>query len=141
MFHGPVFPLRIFYDGSCLVCATEVERYGRRDRDGLLLLIDISAPDFDPAPYGITRDAFMLQMHAIDATGTVYRGIDALQAIWLAFPASTLYGLLGKLVNLPPCASLARLCYRGFARIRGHLPKRRRACSDGTCKTGKDWPG
>ena len=28
----PDFPLQVFFDGSCSVCATEVERYGRRDQ-------------------------------------------------------------------------------------------------------------
>ena len=131
----PAFPLRLFYDGSCIVCATEIERYGRKDRHGRLVLVDISAPDFDPAPYGIGRDAFMYQMHAIDADGKVFRGVDAFWAIWQAFPASTLYGAL---VTFPPLAPLTRLCYRGFARIRGYLPKRRRACADGTCKIGRN---
>ncbi len=141
MLSRPQFPLRIFYDGSCSVCATEIERYGRKDRDGRLKLVDISAPDFDPTPYGIALDAFMYQMHAIDAAGTVYRGVDAFWAVWQAFPASTIYGLLGKLVAFPPLVPLARLCYRGFARIRAYLPKRRRACADGTCRVGRNWFG
>jgi predicted DCC family thiol-disulfide oxidoreductase YuxK len=137
----PAFPLRLFYDGSCIVCATEIERYGRKDRNGRLVLVDISVPDFDPTPYGIGLDALMYQMHAIDADGTVFRGVDAFWAIWQAFPASTLYGILGALVTFPPLVPLARLCYRAFARIRGYLPKRRRACADGTCKIGRDWFG
>lgn len=60
---SPVFPLRIFYDGSCSVCTREVERYGRKDRDGRLILLDITAPGFDPAPFGITLAEFMYQMH------------------------------------------------------------------------------
>ena len=138
---GPSFPLRIFYDGSCFVCATEIERYGRKDREGRLLLVDISAPDFNPAPFGVTLDAFMYQMHVIDAAGTVFRGVDAFWAIWQAFPASTLCGFLGRIVTFPPFVPLARFCYRCFARIRGYLPKRRRACSDGTCRVGRNWFG
>ncbi len=137
----PAFPLRIFYDGSCPVCAAEIEGYGRKDREGRLVLVDISAPGFDPAPYGIRLADFMYQMHAIDAAGTVYRGVDALWAIWQAFPASTLHALLGTLVTFPPLVPALRLCYRGFARIRGYLPKRRRTCADGTCGIDKVWPG
>jgi len=55
----PVFPLQIFYDGSCSVCATEVERYGRKDRDGRLILVDISALGFDPAPFRTSLVEFM----------------------------------------------------------------------------------
>lgn len=134
---SPVFPLRIFYDGSCSVCATEVERYGRRDRDGRLILMDIGAPGFDPAPFGISLAEFMYQMHVIDQSGRVFRGVEAFWAIWQAFPSSTLLGLCGKLIMLPPVNPLARLCYRMFAGIRGYLPKRRKECSSGTCRIGR----
>ena len=137
----PQFPLRVFYDGSCSVCAGEVERYGRKDRERRLVLVDISAPDFDPGPLGITMAEFMYQMHAIDQGGGVYRGVEAFWAIWQAFPASTLLGLLGALINLPLVNSLARLFYRGFAGIRGYLPKRRNDCDSGSCRIGKDRAG
>ena len=137
----PAFPLRLFYDGSCSVCATEIGRYCRKDVEGRLVPVDISSPEFDPVPYGISLDAFMYQLHAIDAAGTVYRGVEAFWAIWQAFPASTLYGRLGRLVTFPPLVPIARLCYRGFARIRGYLPKRRHDCTDGTCRVDRIWPG
>ncbi|MBK5276290.1 MAG: DUF393 domain-containing protein [Desulfuromonadales bacterium] len=125
---SPVFPLQIFYDGSCSVCANEVERYVRKDQDGRLILVDISAPEFDPAALGFTLAEFMYQMHAIDRNGRVFRGIDAFWAIWQAFPASTFLGLCGTIIKLPVVNPAARLCYRAFAGIRGILPKRRAAC-------------
>jgi len=137
----PQFPVRIYYDGACSVCATGIERYGRMDRHGRLILVDISAPDFDPAPLGITLDGFMYQMHVIDRAGTVYRNVEAFWAIWQAFPASTFLGLLGKFVTLPVVKPVARLCYHGFARIRRYLPKRDNACTTGSCRIGQDKPG
>jgi predicted DCC family thiol-disulfide oxidoreductase YuxK len=136
----PNFPLRIFYDGACSLCATEVDRYGKMDQAGRLILVDISVPEFDPAPYAIDRADFIYQMHAIDSTGRVYRGVEAFWAIWQAFPASTLLGLLGMLITLPPLNPLARLCYRGFARIRRYLPKRRHDCTTGSCRIDRDKP-
>lgn len=137
----PQFPLRIYYDGSCIVCATEVERYGRMDHGLHLILVDISAPEFNPASLGITLNELMYQMHVIDRVGTVYRNVDAFWAIWQAFPASTLLGFMGTLLTLPVINPIARLCYRGFARIRKYLPKREDACSSGTCRIGKGKPG
>ncbi|OGU00399.1 MAG: thiol-disulfide oxidoreductase [Geobacteraceae bacterium GWB2_52_12] len=134
---GPVFPLRIFYDGSCSVCASEVERYGRKDREGRLILVDISAPDFNADSFGIPLAEFMFRMHAIDRSGTVYRGVEAFWAIWQAFPGSTLPGLCGRLIMLPLVNPLARLFYRMFAAIRGYLPKRRKECDSGSCRIGK----
>jgi predicted DCC family thiol-disulfide oxidoreductase YuxK len=135
---SPVFPLQIFYDGSCSLCATEVERYGRKDRDGRLILRDISAPGFDPVPFGITLAEFMYQMHVIDRSGKVFRGVEAFWAIWQAFPSSTLLGVCGRLIMLPLVNPLARLCYRMFAAIRGYLPKRRGDCTSGSCRIGRE---
>ena len=138
MSDSPVFPLKIFYDGACSVCAAEMDVYRHKGQDDRLLFIDISAPDFDPAPYGISLDEFMYELHAIDRENRVYRGVEAFSAIWQAFPPLTLYGLLGALVMFPGVNPLARLGYWSFARIRKFLPKNYDACRDGTCGIGKD---
>ncbi len=140
MLTKPLFPLRIFYDGSCSVCALEVERYGKLDRAGRLMVVDISDQQFDPTPMGIPLADFMYQMHAIDSSGRVFRGVEAFWAIWQAFPTSSLLGLLGTLITLPLINPLARLCYRGFASIRRFLPKRRNSCTSGSCRIGVDKP-
>lgn len=131
---SPVFPLKVFYDGSCSVCATEIEHYRKKDREGRLALIDISTPDFTPDQYGIGLAEFIYQLHTIDRDGKVYRGPEAFWAIWQAFPTSTWYGLLGAFITLPGVSFLARLGYLGFARIRKYLPKRKVAI----CKIGKE---
>lgn len=136
----PAFPLQVFFDGSCSVCAAEMEVYRRKGHGGRLVFVDASAPEFDPTLYGISREAFMYEMHAIDRDGRLYRGVEAFRAIWQAFPASTWYGLLGALVTLPGVNLLARLAYRGFARIRRYLPKRQNACPDGVCRRERGGP-
>jgi len=128
----PAFPLQVFYDGSCSICAAEMGLYRRKEHAGRLIFVDVSSPDFDPTSYGITLEAFMYEMHAIDRQARVYRGVEAFWAIWQAFPASTWYGLLGTLITLPGVNLLARLAYSGFARIRKYLPKRH--CDDGVCR-------
>ena len=128
----PEFPLRIFYDGACVVCATEIEQYLRHDRDGRLVAVDISAPDFDPDQYHIALADFMYELHVIDSSGNIYRGVEAFWAIWQAFPASTVYGLMGAIVTAPLLNRVARLLYQGFARIRPYLPKRDN-CASGVC--------
>jgi len=138
MISTPAFPLRVFYDGSCSICAREVERYGCRDHDGRLILVDISAPVFDPLPFGITLKEFMYQLYAIDQGGRVFRGVEAFWAIWQAFPTSTVLGLCGKLIMLPLVNPAARLCYRMFAGMRGYLPKRRNGCTGGSCRIGRE---
>jgi predicted DCC family thiol-disulfide oxidoreductase YuxK len=132
----PLFPIRIFYDGACSVCATEIEHYLRQDHGGKLLAIDISTPQFDYSSYGITLDEFMYELHVIDQKGEVYRGVYAFWAIWKAFPTISLYGFMGALVTAPVLNQVARLSYKVFARIRPYLPKRHN-CTSGTCRIGK----
>lgn len=136
----PAYPLKVFFDGSCMVCAAEMTSYLRKEHAGRLQFVDISASEFDPTPYGISLKTFMYEMHAIDREGHVYRGVEAFRAIWLAFPASTLYGLLGFLIALPGVHLLARFAYWCFARIRKFLPKKHGACRYGTCELDKNHP-
>lgn len=136
MLNKPDFPIRVFYDGSCSVCATEIEHYLSKDHGGRLRAVDISAPDFDPERFQISLDAFMYELHAIDRNGQIYRGVEAFWAIWKAFPASTVYGIMGVIITMPLVNPVARLLYKGFARIRPYLPKRHN-CSSGTCRIGR----
>ena len=134
MFLAPTFPIRIFYDGACRVCAAEIEHYLRRDHGDRLHGVDISAPDC-VVPAGLTHSALMRELHVIDASGTVYRNIAAFAVIWRAFPAVPFYRFLATLFALPLFNPLARCGYRIFARLRRYLPKRR-ACASGVCRPG-----
>lgn len=127
----PVFPLRILYDGGCSVCAAAVEGYARREGGERLILVDINDVDFDAAPYGLRQEELLYQLHAIDREESVYRGVEALRAIWQAFPSSSMYGLLGRLLALPMVRPLARLGYWCFARLRRFLPKAQSSCRIG----------
>lgn len=132
----PYFPLRVFYDGSCIVCAAEIEHYMSKDHGGRLQAVDISAMDFNPEPLGMSLSALMYELHAIDSNGRIYRGVEAFRAIWQAFPSSTAYGFLAAVIAMPLINPLARLFYKGFARIRPYLPKSH-SCNSGTCRINK----
>jgi len=131
---SPSFPVEIFYDGACRVCAAEIEHYLQQDHGGRLHGIDISVPEF-ALPAGLSRAELMFQLHVIDARGTLYRNIAAFQVIWRAFPDRPFYRLLISLLDLPLVNPLARCGYRLFARLRRYLPKRR-ACAHGLCPPG-----
>lgn len=132
----PEFPIKVFYDGSCYVCSSEMLVYMKKNHESRLEFIDISAPDFNLNEYGISLTDFMYQMHVIDRAGRVYRGPEAFRAIWQAFPSSAWYGFLATLVALPGIRVLARAAYMTFARVRKYLPKRRKA----VCKIGRRPP-
>jgi predicted DCC family thiol-disulfide oxidoreductase YuxK len=127
----PEFPLTVFYDGFCRICSTEMFVYMRKDHGGRLVFVDISDPAFNPADFGLSLADLMFQMHAIDRNGTVFRGVDAFQAIWQAFPAEPWFRFLAVLIDSPLVRPLARLAYRIFARLRKYLPKRKAVCRIG----------
>lgn len=134
---SPAFPLQVFYDGSCSVCARQMERYRRKAPGKGLIFVDISDPAFEPSRYGLTGEAFGRQMHAIDRRGRVYRGVEAFRALWLAFPQSNRYRFLAFLFSLAPVNLPARLAYRVFARLRKYLPRTRSSCDTESCNPGK----
>lgn len=133
----PTFPLMVFYDGSCWVCAAEMAHYRDLRHGGQLLFIDISAADFDPALYGRSLDEFMAQLHVRDAAGRDFLGVDAFPPLWQALPGPG-YRILAHLVPLPGIHRLASWGYRLFARLRPYLPKRSTACrkAGGSCHLG-----
>ena len=73
------FPLTVFYDASCPLCASEMQALAARDREARLVLVDCSAPDFDERPFaaeGVTRAAMLAQIHARDDAGRWLAGVD-----------------------------------------------------------------
>lgn len=137
----PAYPVQVFYDGACPVCAREIRHYLRADRACNLIPVDISRPDFDPGRWGIPREAFMEEIHVIDRNGRVFRGIDGFRAIWLAFPGTRRYRLLAWLVSLTPINRIARLGYACFARLRHYLPSTTVDRCTGTSCSRSDHPG
>jgi predicted DCC family thiol-disulfide oxidoreductase YuxK len=128
-----VFPLKIFYDGSCRVCSAEMASYRRKNPQNRLQFVDISAPGFQPQDYGRTLADFMAELHVCDARGEFATGMDAFVAIWQAFPRRSLWRGMALLVGLPGIAPLSRAGYRLFARYRHLLPRRRQVCDNGSC--------
>jgi predicted DCC family thiol-disulfide oxidoreductase YuxK len=142
------YPMTLLYDARCAVCALEMDHLRERGRlrgDGLLQFIDISAPGFDPAPYGATLDAMNAEIHGVRPDGTVFRGVPVLR---LAYAAVGL-GWVLQPTGWAPLTPLFDAAYRVFARhrqtisrvaaplihaLRAHRTARRmKACQSGAC--------
>jgi len=81
------YPLTVFYDASCPMCANEMHALKRLDREARLELLDCSAPDFDESVLsgvGITRPDLMARIHARDAHGRWLVALDAIEAAYRA---------------------------------------------------------
>ncbi|MDX1561980.1 MAG: DUF393 domain-containing protein [Gammaproteobacteria bacterium] len=78
----PRFPLTIYYDASCPLCAAEMHALRDYDRDSQLRLIDCSCAGFTDsaaAAAGLTQAELMRMIHARDAAGRWYRGVDVFE--------------------------------------------------------------
>ena len=61
----PIHPLTLLYDGRCPVCSLEMDGLRAQDSHGRLRFEDISAPDFDAAPWGATAAQLDARLHAV----------------------------------------------------------------------------
>ncbi|MDX2480970.1 MAG: DUF393 domain-containing protein [Desulfuromusa sp.] len=127
------FPLQVFYDGACMVCAAEMDSYRKSNPENRLVFVDIGSDSFAAETYGKTQKDFMARLHVRDAAGNFSTGIEAFMVIWQAYPSGSLYRLLSALVGLPGINLFSRLGYSIFARNRHMLPKRNRDCLSGNC--------
>ena len=143
-----VYPLTLLYDASCAVCSLEMDHLRSRNAEGLLVFIDISAPGFDPLPYGASLTDMNAEIHALRADGEVIRGVQVLR---LAYEAVGL-GWVLRPTAWAPLRGLSDQGYRLFARhrvpisramaplihaVRGHrarrMAARMRGCAGGAC--------
>ena len=84
--------VEIFYDSLCPVCRREVGFLQRRDKNGNLRLIDIAAPDFAPARYGLELSDFIARMYVRDEQGILRHGLDSFPVMWGAVGLGWLWG-------------------------------------------------
>ena len=123
------YPLTVFYDGACPICAREMALMKRLDRTERLSLLDFSSTGFDAAPTGLTIADLSAVIHAQWADGTVMTGVDVFRAIWDAVGL----GFLSRLSRLPLVAPLMVTAYGWFARNRLWLTGRSNACPGNAC--------
>lgn len=119
----PTYPLTVFYDGACGLCAAEMRHY-RAIAGPQLQFIDIASEQFDAARYGKSPEAFRKALHLCDGDGQFYTGVEAFRRLWQTLP-QPFYPLLAGLVGLPGVNLAARSGYAVFARYRHLLPASR----------------
>ncbi len=112
---------KIFVDGNCIVCDAEVAHY-KRIAPELFEVVDISAPEFNAAAFGLSPDAVNREMHVLTPEGELKTGVEAFAHIWSRLPK---YQWAGKLIKKPGVFQLAKAGYRVFAANRHLLPKKK----------------
>ena len=140
------YPLTLLYDESCPICKLEVENLKARNRQNHLQFIDVSVPDFDTSPYGVSQEEMMAIIHAVKPDGSLVKGVEVFR---LAYTAVGL-GWITAATAWPIFRPISDWAYRHIARNRYRLSgrfsgilfrlaakraeQRSRACHDGLCK-------
>ncbi|HEX9627745.1 MAG TPA: DUF393 domain-containing protein [Acidiferrobacterales bacterium] len=136
------YPLTLYYDGACPLCAEEMQRLKARDRHGLLRFVDASAATFDAAECASTRAELMRVIHARRPDGNLVRGVDALRLAYAAAGHVVIARLLGMtLIYRLACLAYPYLASHRYAlsrRLRWRIAgmRRRPACADDRCAGG-----
>jgi predicted DCC family thiol-disulfide oxidoreductase YuxK len=116
------FPLTVYYDASCPLCASEMHTLKARDAEGRLVLSDCSAAAFDEGPVareGVTREMMLKRIHARDSEGRWLSGLDVFE---LAYRAANL-PLLARLAGSRRLRPLLDRIYPWIAANRNRLSR------------------
>jgi predicted DCC family thiol-disulfide oxidoreductase YuxK len=113
------YPMTVYYDASCQLCNGEMSNLMLRNTEGLLVFVDASPVDFiSPVP-GATRDELMNMIHAVQADGTVVRGVEVFR---LSYGAVGL-GWVTAPTAWPVLRQLADRAYPWLVRNRYRIPR------------------
>ncbi|MFP6850265.1 MAG: DUF393 domain-containing protein [Pseudomonas sp.] len=135
----PRWPLTLYYDGDCPLCAREIQLLRRHANVQRLCLVDISLNDFHPSSIGYTKQALQDRLHARFADGQWVTGLDATLWSWRAADL----GRWAVPLTWKPLRPLFELGYRLFCLARPHLnwlphPDGAKRCTTKPSDTCKD---
>ncbi len=126
----PSAPVTLYFDGLCPLCSREIAYYRKRAAGDLLRFVDITAPEFNAAEFGLDRKRVHQVMH-VKVGDEVRVGLDAFIAVWQAIPA---YRRLARAASLPGLHFILTIGYDAFAVMRTWLPRLKRPiCEAGSC--------
>ncbi|MEA1606968.1 DUF393 domain-containing protein [Pseudomonas sp. T5W1] len=132
----PHWPLTLYYDGDCPLCAREILLLRKRASSERLSLVDISREDFQAETTGYSKETLQNRLHARFADGEWVTGLDATLWSWRAAGLDRWAAPL----TWPALRPVLELGYRLFCRLRPHLtwlphPDAGQRCTDNQCNS------
>jgi predicted DCC family thiol-disulfide oxidoreductase YuxK len=108
--------LTVWYNTKCPVCNAGIDwqksRLVRAARAGTIEFRDINLEPDALTRFSAGINDVRRRLHALDADGRLYVGIDCAIAIWLRTPGNV---WIGRLLGLPGLRQVARVGYDRFA--------------------------
>ncbi|WP_095096271.1 thiol-disulfide oxidoreductase DCC family protein [Pseudomonas sp. Irchel 3A5] len=117
MYETTKWPLTLYFDGECPLCAREIKILRARARPDRLCFVDISDDAFDTESVGFTLAQMESSLHARFDDGTWVTGLDATLWSWRAAGLGVWAAPLSWRLTRP----LLDVGYRLFCRWRPHL--------------------
>ncbi len=134
MYNIEQWPLTLYFDGECPLCAREIKILSRRAIQARLLFFDISHDDFDAKALGFTLEQMQSSLHASFADGRWVTGLDTTLWSWRAAGM----GMWATPLKWRAIRPLLAAGYSLFCRLRPYLawlphPDGSRRCPDNRC--------
>ncbi len=105
--------IKIFFDGACPLCSREMAFLRNRNIEGKIYFEDTSAPNFNPAQFGLSSEADRL-IHAMLPDGSLISGLEVFRRVYKEVGLGWLLAPTGWPVLRPLCD----IAYRIFAKNR-----------------------
>jgi predicted DCC family thiol-disulfide oxidoreductase YuxK len=125
------YPLTVFFDGACPICAREIALMKWLDRRRQLEFCDFSTQEYDAASSGFAASDLATVIYARWSDGSVITGVEVFRAMWEAVGLR----FLARLSRLSVVEPLVLKAYAWFARNRLRLTGRSHACTGASCRS------
>ncbi len=123
--------MQILVDGLCPLCRHEARLLERLDAGrGRLRTVDIAAPAFDPAAFGVSFEEVMGKIHGVLPDGRLITGMEVFRRAYDAVG----WGWLWAPTGWPVLRPIFDAAYRWFARNRYRLTGRADPCVGDRCR-------
>ena len=107
--------IKVFYDGKCNLCSSEINYYRRISPTGIFDWLDINLMHSDFVNTGIKVSDALKILHVIDNNNKLYLGVDAFIIIWKNL---SYWKIIAKVVSIPIIRQIVNITYRAFANWR-----------------------
>ena len=107
--------IKVFYDGKCNLCSSEINYYRRISPTGIFDWVDINLMHSDFVNTGIKVSDALKILHLIDNNNTLHLGVDAFIIIWKNL---SYWKILARIVSIPIIRQIVNITYRAFANWR-----------------------
>ncbi len=113
--------IKVYYDGLCVLCSTEIDHYRKQIGSERIDFINICAEGFDTKLEGLDPIQVHKEMHVRNTDGSIVTRVEAFILIWETLPK---FNWLVKFARQAQIRACLELGYTIFAKVRPWLPRR-----------------